>query len=62
MTIPEGYELIKVKIVVVREQIIIVYTMANTTKVEIDETDDIRLQGKPLDTMSRKLKNTNLDK
>ena len=57
MTIPEGYELIKVENVVVREQII----TANTTKVAIDENDDLRLPGKPLDTMSRKLKNLNLD-
>lgn len=61
MTIPEGYELIKVENVVVREQIITVFTMANTTKVAIDENDDLRLPGKPLDTMSRKLKNLNLD-
>ena len=62
MTIPEGYELIKVENVVIKEQIFTIYTMVNTTKVAIDENEDIRLPGKPVDTVSKKLKNTNLNK
>ena len=62
MTIPEGYELIKVENVVIKEQIFTIYTMVNTTKVAIDENEDIRLPGKPVDTISKKLKNTNLNK
>lgn len=61
--IPEGYEMFQINTEIINERRIqSIVTLVNTQRVSISTSFDIRLPGKPLDTMSRKLKNTNLDK
>ena len=61
--VPEGYQVLQANANVVYEtRIQSVITLINTQRVSLSAGSDIRLPGKPLDTMSRKLRNTNLDK
>lgn len=61
--IPEGYEMFQINTEIINERRIqSIVTLVNTQRVSISASSDIRLPGKPLDAMSRKLKNTNLDK
>ena len=61
--IPEGYEMFQINTEIVNERRIqSIVTLVNTQRVSISIDSDIRLPGKPLDTMSRKLRNTNLEK
>lgn len=61
--IPEGYEMFQINTEIVNERRIqSIVTLVNIQRVSISASSDIRLPGKPLDTMSRKLRNTNLDK
>ena len=60
---PEGYQVFQINTDLTPDnRIIAIVTLINTQRVSISTSSDIRLPGKPMDTMSRKLRNTNLDK
>lgn len=60
--IPEGYEMFQINTEIVNERRIqSIVTLVNTQRVSISAGSDARMPGKPMDTMTRKLVNTNLD-
>lgn len=59
---PEGYQVFQMNTDLTPDsRIIAIVTLINTQRVSISAGSDARMPGKPMDTMTRKLVNTNLD-
>ncbi len=59
---PEGYQVFQINAGLTPDcRIETIVTLINTQRVSISAGSDPRMPGKPMDTMTRKLVNTNLD-